>query len=192
MSNDDRDIPEFDDLDLPDEMLEPGDQTAQPTDAMMGPTEEMTTPDEGTVEPLEAADLGDFAEGDAPTDDFAGPLADEDLGEQPDQAEGELDEESAAEEEEEGGKKKKKKRAKKPKREKKEREPGEGVFQKLFSASPYTVMLGISLAAILVGILCLFLELQTYNLDIKAKEAKQKVGAAPAVQLGSPSTIAAA
>ena len=80
-------------------------------------------------------------------------------------------------------------RSKKPKDEGRKKE---GLLQKLLNASPYTVMLGISLAAIVIAILCLLMELRTYNNDIKAEEAKQRVGVAPAVQLGSPSTTAAA
>ena len=41
----------------------------------------------------------------------------------------------------------------------------------------YTVLLGISLAAILLGILCLALELGRYNWDYKAEAVKLRVQA---------------
>jgi len=174
VSNDDREIPEFDDLDLPDEVLQPGDQTAQPTDDMIEPTEEMDRPAEA---PLPE----DLPAGEAPTEEMMAPLS---TGAEGEEAEGLAEEpaekEEAGEEEEEEEKGEE------------EKEKKEGFLHKLRNADPYTVMLAISLAAILMGIFWLFMELRTYNLDIKAEEAKQRVGAAPAVQPGSPSSTATA
>ena len=73
-----------------------------------------------------------------------------------------------------------------PEEEEREKEPG--LLAKLATSSPYVVMLGISLAAILIAILCLFLELRTYDFEIKPKQAR----IAPAVQSGGPSTTATA
>jgi len=44
---------------------------------------------------------------------------------------------------------------------------------KLAESNPYTVILVASLLALLVGVLCLFLEWRSYNYDTKAKEAHQ-------------------
>jgi outer membrane biosynthesis protein TonB len=97
------------------------------------------------------------------------------------------------EEPEETGKKGKKKKEKKPKEKKikekkvkKERAPkveretaggaskSSGLMLKLSKSDPFTVMLGISLAALLIAILCCAVELFRYNLDTSAKEAKMK------------------
>jgi hypothetical protein len=200
VSNDDRDTPEFDEFDLSDEMLEPGDQDASPADE--------------TDQPL-AEDLpGDLDEPDGPGDDFDGPLAagdefdapmtgegdavDEPLAEGdefdgPLAAEGEegqgddfalptADEEDAAAEE-----------SKEDESDKdEEKEKKKGLLAKLLEASPYTVMLAISLGSILFAILLLFLSLLDYNGDIKAKEGTQRVGVAVPLQPGSPSTRAVA
>jgi len=58
------------------------------------------------------------------------------------------------------------------------------------TCTPYRVMLALSLAAILTAAFCLFLELKTYDYDIKAEGAKQRAQATPAVQFG-PSTTSA-
>ncbi|HYW78382.1 MAG TPA: hypothetical protein VE890_02360 [Thermoguttaceae bacterium] len=78
--------------------------------------------------------------------------------------------------------KKKKVKAKKetaPKKEKvpkQKKEPGEraGLLETLQSASPYTVMLGLTLLAILIAILCHLKELMDYDLDINAEGYKQQ------------------
>jgi hypothetical protein len=69
-----------------------------------------------------------------------------------------------------------------------EAEGGPGFLEKLAAASPYVVLLGISLAAVLIGILCLFLELKDYGFETKPAQAR----IAPAVQSGPPSTTATA
>jgi hypothetical protein len=173
VSNDDRDNPDFGDFDLPDEMFEPGDQTAQPTEDFTEPTEELPWPD-GSVQPL-----GD----DAVTREFAGTV--------PGGLTEEAGEDEAAEEESKKGKKKKKKV--KAKKEKKEKKAGEGgLVESIFNASPYTVMLAISLAAILLACLFLFIELGNYGRDIKAQDAKQRVSVAAPFQSAPPSTTATA
>jgi len=72
--------------------------------------------------------------------------------------------------------------------EKKEKSKGPGFLEKLATTSPYVVLLGIALAAILIGILCLFMELGTYGFQIKPPQA----GMAPAVHSGPASTTATA
>jgi hypothetical protein len=55
-------------------------------------------------------------------------------------------------------------------------EPAEekpGFLAKLAESNPYTVILVASLVALLIGILCLFLEWRSYNYDTKAKETRQ-------------------
>ena len=58
--------------------------------------------------------------------------------------------------------------------------------------SVYTVMLACALAAIVTAAYLLWLELERYNLDIKAREARQKVGMSQRLQFGPVSTTAAA
>lgn len=48
----------------------------------------------------------------------------------------------------------------------------ESIFARLAQANPYTVMLGLSLAAILMAVLFLFLEMGSYGFDIKATTGK--------------------
>ncbi|MBN1590135.1 MAG: hypothetical protein JW888_11515 [Pirellulales bacterium] len=81
--------------------------------------------------------------------------------------------------------KKKKEEKKKKERKPKERKPkqrstqkGPGLVAAMAHASPYTVLLAISLAAILVAVFYMALGLISYGGDYKAKAAKQ--AAAPA------------
>ena len=56
-------------------------------------------------------------------------------------------------------------------------EPAEekGSFLKTLShASPYTVMLGVALAAILTAVACLLLELNSYSFDVGASDYQQR------------------
>lgn len=74
-----------------------------------------------------------------------------------------------------------------------EKEPEEekpGFLERLTSASPYTVVLGVSLVAILIAMACLLFELKAYNFDLGAKEAKQRLSLAPAAQ-SAPAKITA-
>ena len=48
-----------------------------------------------------------------------------------------------------------------------------GLVARLAYSNPYTVMLAVSLAALLVGALCLLLEWGSYGFDTKAKTAQQ-------------------
>ena len=52
-----------------------------------------------------------------------------------------------------------------------------GVFVQKSKSDIYTVMLGLSLAAILIAILFMFLEMKRYNMDFKAQNV-QNVGPA--------------
>ena len=69
--------------------------------------------------------------------------------------------------------------------EKKEKRPGLG--SRVRATSPYVVLLGISLLAIVIGILCLFMEFQRYGFQVKPTQAH----AAPMVQSGPLTTTAA-
>ena len=53
VSTDDRDLPEFDDFDLPEDMPPSDDKAAQPTDDMVEPTEEMVPLPEETLQPVD-------------------------------------------------------------------------------------------------------------------------------------------
>jgi len=80
--------------------------------------------------------------------------------------------EAGAEAEE--GSKKKKKPAKRKKEKKATAGDGAGVLQRIGKASPYTVMLGLSLIALVIAVICLVMELARFNYDFKAQEIKQR------------------
>ncbi len=101
-------------------------------------------------------------------------------GEEPTAEEGgEEVEEAAPEEGEEGEEEKKQKLAGR-------------VLEAIAKTDSYTVMLGISLLAIVIAIFCLLMELAAYDNDIKAEGARQPAMAWPADQFGPASTTAAA
>lgn len=58
----------------------------------------------------------------------------------------------------------------------------EGFLTRLSRANPHTVLLGVSVAAILIAILFLFLELMNYDFDIKARQGKEGAQLVPSVQ----------
>jgi len=72
-----------------------------------------------------------------------------------------------------------------------EKEPKESLLAKLAQANPYTVLLGIALAALTLGVLCLLLELKSYDFDWKAEGARGRA-ARPAIYEAPSSTTAAA
>jgi hypothetical protein len=94
-------------------------------------------------------------------------------------------------EEEPSKKKKKKKKGKAPKSGDSEEtgEQGESFGQRLAKASPYTVMLWITLFGLIVGTVALVLELKTYDFDFKAKP---RIGATMGIHSGPASTKAVA
>lgn len=49
------------------------------------------------------------------------------------------------------------------------------LLEKLSTADPFTVMLGIAVAAMLIAILCCLIELGRYGFDVGAKKAKSTV-----------------
>ena len=51
--------------------------------------------------------------------------------------------------------------------------PKAGVFVQKAKSDVYTVMLGLSLAAILIAILFMFLEMRRYNMDFKAQSVQR-------------------
>jgi hypothetical protein len=72
--------------------------------------------------------------------------------------------------------------------EEEEKEKGPGLLARVAKTSPYVVLLGISLLAIMIGILCLWLELQSYDFAINAEQ----VDAPVEVPFAPPSTTATA
>ena len=76
-----------------------------------------------------------------------------------------------------------------PEEEEKEEKPS--LLERIRDASPYTVMLGLTLLAIVIAVVCLAMELGSYGGDIKAKEY-QGSALAPPAQSAPPSTTAAA
>jgi hypothetical protein len=53
-----------------------------------------------------------------------------------------------------------------------------GLFDRIAQANPYTILLAISLAAILVAIFCLVIQLANYSFDYKAKSATRQSASA--------------
>ena len=53
-----------------------------------------------------------------------------------------------------------------------EKKSNAGFFKKLAGASPYLVLLGMTLVALLVAVIILFAELYSYDLDIHANQGK--------------------
>lgn len=149
-----------------------------------------------------------FEDGDMPGDDRAAPQP-SDAADQRGSPQAEADVTPELKDETEGKKGKrrkgkkgrkekgeKRKKEKKPSREGKQKKSkevggekqGGGLLAALRQASPYTVMLGLALLAILIGIFCHFMELQRYDLDIKAEKAKRPTAMAPTLQFGPAST----
>lgn len=62
---------------------------------------------------------------------------------------------------------------KKEEEEEEEKEARPSIFARMAEASPYTVLLGAALVALLVGVIFLLLELKVYDFDIRAKKARQ-------------------
>ncbi len=71
-------------------------------------------------------------------------------------------------------------------------EKGDSIWRRMAKASPYTMMLWISLLAMIAGSVFLYLELRSYKFDLKAREAKQRVGAVAAAHSGPARTNAVA
>jgi len=166
------DSPEFEDLGLPEEAadldeLDLGDQTA----GVVGAAGGAEVPPAG--EPTENQAEG--AEGEEAEVGAVAPLAEEP---------------KKGRKRKKEKKKKAKKRPKAKKREEPEEEEAErpSLLDRLRSTSPYTVMLAISLLAMLIGVLMLYVEFSRYNFDMKAEELKDKLGAVETIQLAPPTT----
>ena len=71
-------------------------------------------------------------------------------------------------------------------------EKGDSIWRRMAKASPYTMMLWISLLAMIAGSVFLYLELRSYKFNLKAREAKQRVGAVAAAHSGPARTNAVA
>jgi hypothetical protein len=69
---------------------------------------------------------------------------------------------------------------------------GGGLIEAIKGASPYTVMLVMAFFALLLGILCLAIELGRYEWDLKAEGAKRGSALAPGVYAPAPSSTLAA
>lgn len=170
MSNLEGETPEFDDFELPsDDILQGSDETLE-TDT----SEELDLPDmsEGTLEPIgdEATPIAE-----EPMPDLDGGLA----------AFGATAATDAFEEPQGKSKKSRKKKEKKPKREKAAK-GGPGLIGMITSTSPYVVLLGLSVVALAIAILCLVLEWKQYDFQ------RKPIGHHTAVQAGPPSIIATA
>ncbi|MFC1596809.1 hypothetical protein ACFL5Q_02575 [Planctomycetota bacterium] len=175
MSDADGKDPEFDEFDLPEGDLNLPDGDLGLPDAP-DETSEFAAPGDGLEPADDLLEPGDDSSGSGPGDETAPPeqdgdLVDAEIGDTSDVDEG-GDEEPPEEEAEEKEKKKKK---------------GPSFLEKLRSTSPYVVLLGISLLAIIIGIMCLLMELGRYGGQIKPTQAR----VAPAVQLGPLTTTAA-
>jgi hypothetical protein len=67
-----------------------------------------------------------------------------------------------------------------------------GIWKTGETSNVYTVILGCALAAVLTAAYCLWIELERYDLDIKARTAKQRIGMVQGLQFGPANTTAAA
>ena len=163
MSNFEGEDREFDELDLPAEdptLPEPADETLEFGGAgeVLEPADDLLEPAEGGLDSEAPVEPLEPAESDALADMGMAAPADEFAAEA---AEEELEEEV---------------------------EERPGFFQKVTKTSPYVVLLGISVVAILIGIFCWFMELKSYDFQMKPAQTSM----APAVQSGPPSTTATA
>lgn len=182
MSDADGKNPEFDEFDLPegDLNLPDGDLTgpSEPDETLE--FEAQGDAQEPADDLLETGDeLSDLdAVDDAVPSEQDGDLMDagiDDLSDLNEDGEEERSEEEEEAEDDDGDGKKRKKKKKKEKKKKKavaDEEKGPGFLEKLTSTSPYVVMLGVSLLAIVIGILCLLMELKRYGGQIKPTQAR--------------------
>jgi hypothetical protein len=67
-------------------------------------------------------------------------------------------------------------------------EKGPGFIARLSESNPYTVMLVVSLVALLIAMCCLLLEWSSYGFDTKAKGLQQSASAAAPTRTGGPMT----
>jgi hypothetical protein len=67
-------------------------------------------------------------------------------------------------------------------------EKGPGFLARLSESNPYTVMLVVSLVALLIAICCLLLEWSSYGFDTKAKGLQQSASAAAPTRTTGPMT----
>ncbi len=177
MSDAERDEFEFEPIeDLPDaetpdeepgEVLEPLDEADldsafEPLDEpdLTGEGDEIAPADEAEaaeeIEEIEPAEEADMVESAEESDEEGALPMEEGLAGAAFAAEGEPEEAFGEEpEEEKPGKKKGK------------------LLESILSASPFTVLLIIAFAALLMGTLCLMLELKSYDFDIKAEKARR-------------------
>ncbi len=70
-----------------------------------------------------------------------------------------------------------------------EEEKGPGLLARLATASPYVVLLGIALLAILISMFCLWMELRRYDYETRPTTQAART---PAAQSGPANTTAAA
>ena len=183
-------------LDPTEDMLQPDGETVETeaADALIPPDEEGGEAGLDDLAPVEEggeAGLDDLASveegGEAGLDDLApaeegGEAGLDDLAPvevETDDQEGEPDQEDKEEDKKEGKRKGKRKEKK---------EKGPGLLARLAKTSPYVVLLGISLLAIMIGILYLWMELRRYDSQIKPPQ----VGAVVELQSGPPSATATA
>jgi hypothetical protein len=178
------DLPDFSDFDLPTDGLDPQEDSSLPD----LPGDDLIA----MPEPLEEAKPAELSFDDVSPSDEAAPAEEaEALAFPADDASASAMSAEAKPAEEESPKKKKK--AAKPKKEKKAKAGNkEGIFQRLAKASPYTVLLGLSVVALVIAVVCLIVELARFNYDVKAQEAKQRAAVtAPSHSAAARTTTAA-
>jgi len=148
--------------------------------------------DDGSAEDEDAAPAEPLAEDAPPVEEADAAAASEVLEEEGEAAFPAGEELAAAEEEGEEGAADENGEEKEEEDEKKKRKRGRGLIEAIRSASPYTVMLVMAFFALLLGILCLAIELGRYEWDLKAEGAKRGSALAPALyRPASSSTLAA-
>lgn len=98
--------------------------------------------------------------------------------------------EEEAEGEEAGNEKEEEEAPEKTEKKEKRDKPGADLLAAVAKTSPYTVMLGLALLAILIAIFCLFMEMRSYDFDRRASDYRQRASLGPGLQ--SPPAIATA
>jgi hypothetical protein len=175
--------------------------TLAPPGALKSPavSQGVSRPHGGDVVPNPEGENLEFDElnlpGDTPIEGGLADLGDESaLSEDKEGEQAGLAEDAEAESQKES--KKKKRRGKR--REKKEKEgadkakQGSGFLEAILDTSPFTVMLGLALLAILFAFFCLVMEWKSYNFDRRASDYRQRASIAPAFHSGPANTTTVA
>ena len=170
MAEPDNDLPNFEEFDLPGGDIPPMESAEAESHGEAGLVD-FTAAEEHV--PGEEPAPGETHEPASAEAEAAEPIAHREAKE-----EGEAEKEEGEQEDHE------KEEAKEGEGEEEEKPKRKSLVERLETINPYSVMLGLAVLALLIGILCLYLELRLYNFDTKAEEAKNLVMASPTAPFG--------